>query len=61
MIPFVSPSTGAVLFRKDNALLDKTIARLEGYLHMADWGTCASDWPLMDEWEQEIAEGKLPK
>jgi hypothetical protein len=20
-----------------------------------------SDWPLTDEWEQEIAEGKLPK
>ena len=29
--------------------------------HMADFGTCAVDWPLMDEWEQEIAEGKLPK
>jgi glyoxylase-like metal-dependent hydrolase (beta-lactamase superfamily II) len=48
-------------FKKDNALIDRTIARLEGYLHMADFGTCAIDWPLMDEWEQEIAEGKLPK
>jgi hypothetical protein len=27
---------------------------------MADFGTCAIDWPLMDEWEREIAEGKLP-
>jgi hypothetical protein len=27
---------------------------------MADWGTCATDWPLMDEWEDEIAGGKLP-
>ena len=25
---------------------------------MADFGTCAIDWPLMDEWEREIAEGK---
>jgi glyoxylase-like metal-dependent hydrolase (beta-lactamase superfamily II) len=48
-------------FKKDNALIDRTIARLETYLHMADFGTCAIDWPLMDEWEQEIAEGKLPK
>jgi glyoxylase-like metal-dependent hydrolase (beta-lactamase superfamily II) len=47
-------------FRKDNALLDKTIARLKSYLHMADFGTCAIDWPLMEEWEKEIAEGKLP-
>ena len=48
-------------FRKDNALLDRTIARLESYLHMADFGTCAIDWPLMDQWEQEIAEGKRAK
>jgi glyoxylase-like metal-dependent hydrolase (beta-lactamase superfamily II) len=48
-------------FKKDNALIDATIARLEGYLHMADFGTCAIDWPLMDQWEQEIAESKLPK
>ena len=51
------PSHGPA-FKKDNALLDKTIARLESYLHMADFGTCAKDWPLMDEWEREIAEGK---
>lgn len=59
-VKWLLPSHGPV-FRKDNALLDKTIARLEGYLHMADWGTCASDWPLMNEWEQEITEGKLPQ
>ena len=22
---------------------------------MADFGTCAVDWPLMDEWEEELA------
>ena len=47
-------------FKKDNALLDRTITRLESYLHMADFGTCATDWPLMEEWEQEISEGRLP-
>ena len=53
------PSHGPIL-RKDNDLLDRTIQRLEGYLHMADFGTCAVDWPLMDEWEREIVEGRLP-
>jgi hydroxyacylglutathione hydrolase len=56
-VKWLLPSHGP-FFRKDNKLLDKTIARLEGYLHMADFGTCAIDWPLMDEWEQEISEGK---
>ena len=45
---------------KDNAMLDETIGRLDRYLHMADFGTCAADWPLMDEWEREIAEGIMP-
>ena len=53
------PSHGPI-FRKDNDLLDRTIQRLESYLHMADFGTCAVDWPLMDEWEREIVEGRLP-
>lgn len=59
-VEWLLPSHGPI-FKKDNALLDKTIARVEGYLHMADFGTCAVDWPLMDEWEQEIVEGTLPK
>ena len=59
-VQWLLPSHGPY-FRKDNALLDKSIARLETYLHMADFGTCAIDWPLMDEWEQELAEGKRPK
>lgn len=58
-VKWLLPSHGPV-FRKDNALLDRTIARLEGYLHMADFGTCAVDWPLMAEWEQELAEGRMP-
>lgn len=59
-VEWLLPSHGPI-FRKDNALLDRTIARLEGYLHMADFGTCAADWPLMDEWDQELAEGRPPQ
>lgn len=58
-VEWLLPSHGPI-FRKDNELLDRTIARLESYQHMADFGTCAVDWPLMDEWEREIAEGRLP-
>jgi hydroxyacylglutathione hydrolase len=28
---------------------------------MPDFGTCAIDWPLMDEWERELVEGGPPK
>ncbi len=59
-VEWLLPSHGPI-FRKDDVLLDRTIARLESYLHMADFGTCAIDWPLMDEWDRELAEGKLPK
>ncbi len=58
-VAWLLPSHGPI-FRKDNTLLDATIARLKGYQHMADFGTCAVDWPLMDEWEKELAEGRLP-
>lgn len=59
-VQWLLPSHGPI-FRKDNAMLDKTIERLQGYLHMADFGTCAIDWPLIDHWEEEIASGKLPQ
>ena len=42
-------------------MIDQTINRLRGYLQMADFGTLAEHWPLMDEWEQEVTEGKLPE
>ena len=58
-VQWLLPSHGPI-FRKDDSLLESSIRRLESYLHMADFGTCAIDWPLMDQWEQEIAEGKLP-
>ncbi len=59
-VEWLLPSHGPI-FRKDDALLDQTISRLEGYLHMADFGTCAIDWPLMDEWDKELAAGKMPR
>jgi glyoxylase-like metal-dependent hydrolase (beta-lactamase superfamily II) len=59
-VEWLLPSHGPI-FRKDDALLDAAIARLTGYLHMADFGTCAVDWPLMDEWDQELAAGKMPE
>ena len=54
------PSHGP-MFRKDNALIDAAIKRVEGYLHMADFGTCAIDWPMMNQYEKDIAAGKMPE
>ena len=53
-VKWLLPSHGPV-FRKDKKHLQKTIDRLKSYLHMADFGTCALDWPLLDEWEDELA------
>ena len=58
-VEWLLPSHGPV-FKKDDAHLQRTIDRLETYLHMADFGTCAIDWPLMDEWEKELLSGKPP-
>jgi glyoxylase-like metal-dependent hydrolase (beta-lactamase superfamily II) len=55
---YLLPSHGPI-FRKDDRLIDATIARLESYTHMADFGTCAVDWPLLDEWDEELASGKV--
>ncbi len=59
-VKWLLPSHGPI-FRKDDDLLDQTIKRLENYQHLADFGTCAVDWPLADEWEREVAEGKMPR
>ena len=56
---FLLPSHGPV-FRKDNKILQKAIDRLTQYQYMADFGTCAVGWPLLDEWEKEVSTGKLP-
>jgi len=55
-VEWLLPSHGPI-FRNDKALLQSTIDRLTGYQHMADFGTCAVDWPLLDEWEAELLKG----
>lgn len=59
-VEWLLPSHGP-FFRLDREMLQKTIERVHSYRNMADFGTCAVEWPLMDAWEDEIAEGRLPK
>jgi glyoxylase-like metal-dependent hydrolase (beta-lactamase superfamily II) len=56
---FLLPSHGPV-FRRDNRILQKAIDRLTQYQYMADFGTCAISWPLLDEWEAEVCAGRMP-
>jgi glyoxylase-like metal-dependent hydrolase (beta-lactamase superfamily II) len=56
---FLVPSHGPV-FRRDHAILQKAIDRLTQYQYMADFGTCAIAWPLLDEWERDVREGRMP-
>jgi hydroxyacylglutathione hydrolase len=56
---FLLPSHGPV-FRRDKKILQKAIDRLSQYQHMADFGTCAVDWPLLDEWEADVSAGRMP-
>ena len=58
-VEWLLPSHGPI-FRNDRRLLDATIARLESYLTLADFGTCAPHWPLIEEWDRELAEGRFP-
>lgn len=59
-VQWLLPSHGPA-FLNDHALLQSTIDRLDGYQHMADFGTCAVDWPLLDEWDEELAKGTPPQ
>ncbi len=58
-VEWLLPSHGPP-FRMEVAMVQRTIDRLNTYLHMADFGTCAVDWPLMDEWEKDVTEGRMP-
>lgn len=58
-VKWLLPSHGPI-FPKDDVLLDSAIARVESYQHMADFGTCAVDWPLMDQFEEDIKKGVMP-
>jgi glyoxylase-like metal-dependent hydrolase (beta-lactamase superfamily II) len=57
---YLLPSHGPV-FRRDNQVIQKAIDRLTQYQHMADFGTCAVDWPLLDEWEADVIAGRMPR
>ncbi|WP_442508239.1 MBL fold metallo-hydrolase [Novipirellula sp. SH528] len=59
-VKWLAPSHGPI-FRNNKDLLNRTIDRVRGYLKMADFGTLADSWPLMDEWDDEVAQGKLPE
>lgn len=52
-VKWLLPSHGPA-FRNDRKLLQSTVDRLDGYQHMADFGTCAVDWPLLEEWDREL-------
>jgi glyoxylase-like metal-dependent hydrolase (beta-lactamase superfamily II) len=56
---YLLPSHGPV-FRRDNRIVQKAIDRLTQYQTMADFGTCAVSWPLLDEWEKDVLEGRMP-
>ena len=55
-IEWLLPSHGPI-FRKDRKQIQNTIERLESYLHLPDFGTCAVDWPLLEEWDEELSKG----
>jgi glyoxylase-like metal-dependent hydrolase (beta-lactamase superfamily II) len=57
---FLLPSHGPV-FRRDPRIIQKAIDRLTQYQYMADFGTCAVGWPLLDEWERDVCEGRMPE
>jgi glyoxylase-like metal-dependent hydrolase (beta-lactamase superfamily II) len=56
---FLLPSHGPV-FRRDPRILQKAIDRLTQYQYLADFGTCAVKWPLLDEWEADVLAGRMP-
>jgi len=59
-VEWLLPSHGPP-FRKNDEQLQQTIDRLDSYQHMADFGTCAVDWPLLEAWEEELLEGFDPQ
>ncbi|MFO0937404.1 MAG: MBL fold metallo-hydrolase [Gemmataceae bacterium] len=56
---FLLPSHGPV-FRRSPQQLQNAIDRLTKYQYMADFGTCAVRWPLMESWEAQILSGDMP-
>jgi len=58
-VDWLLPSHGPV-FRKQPAMVQKTIDRLKSYLYLSDFGTCAVGWPLLEEWDEELVRGFDP-
>jgi glyoxylase-like metal-dependent hydrolase (beta-lactamase superfamily II) len=56
---YLLPSHGPV-FARDNRIIQKAIDRLTEYQYLADFGTCAIGWPLLDEWEADVIAGRMP-
>lgn len=56
---FLLPSHGP-MFRRNPKLLQNAIDRLTKYQYLADFGTLAVRWPLLEAWEQQILTGTLP-
>lgn len=56
---YLLPSHGPV-FRRDPKILQRAIDRLTQYQYMADFGTCAVSWPLLEEWEADVVAGRMP-
>jgi len=59
-IEWLLPSHGPI-FRRDPAMIQRTIDRLTQYQYLLDFGTCCVHWPVLDQWEREIALGILPQ
>ncbi len=59
-VEWLLPAHGPI-FRNRPELLQDTIDRLTRYQRMADFGTCAIEWPLLDEWDEELVRGFDPE
>ncbi len=59
-VKWLLPAHGPI-FRNDPKLLQNTIDRLDGYQRMADFGTCATEWPLLEQWDDELVKGFDPE
>lgn len=59
-VKWLLPAHGPI-FRNDPTLLQSTIDRLDSYQRMADFGTCATEWPLLEQWDDELVKGFDPE
>jgi glyoxylase-like metal-dependent hydrolase (beta-lactamase superfamily II) len=55
---YLLPSHGPI-FRRDNRIIQQAIDRLTTYLHLSDFGTCAENSPIFEDWDATIEAGGL--